>query len=143
MNCSSCGRKICDDNFFCNYCGSKVRNESSKENLNALDGDVEISLEHLLRLQVNLLSEIDRKLENLKTLQKDTLSLQDEINREHYRTKLIDVTIPFWSMVEFMVKWSIAAIPAGIILFVFGLVLWAIFGTMLADFVYRVVNGVW
>ena len=34
-----------------------------------------------------------------------------------------DIHMPFWSMVWFMVKWSIAAIPAIIILFVIGAVL--------------------
>src|SRR5690625_2279495 len=29
---------------------------------------------------------------------------------------VVDVNMPFWSMVWFMVKWAIAAIPAGIIL---------------------------
>lgn len=37
-----------------------------------------------------------------------------------------DIRMPFWSMVTFMVKWSIAAIPAIIILFVIGLILAAV-----------------
>lgn len=32
-----------------------------------------------------------------------------------------DIHMPFWSMVGFMVKWAIAAIPAMIILIVIGL----------------------
>jgi hypothetical protein len=39
---------------------------------------------------------------------------------------VVDVKMPFWSMVIFMVKWSIAAIPAIIIL--------ALVGAMLAGF---------
>lgn len=34
---------------------------------------------------------------------------------------VVDVKIPFWSMVVLLVKWAIAAIPAVIILFVLGL----------------------
>jgi len=33
---------------------------------------------------------------------------------------VIDVKIPFWSMVVLLVKWAIAAIPAVIILFAIG-----------------------
>ena len=45
---------------------------------------------------------------------------------------VIDVKIPFWSMVVLMVKWAIAAVPALIILLIIGavtsLVLAAVFG---------------
>ena len=33
---------------------------------------------------------------------------------------VVDVKMPFWSMVSFMVKWAIASIPALIILFMLG-----------------------
>jgi hypothetical protein len=36
---------------------------------------------------------------------------------------VVDIKMPFWSMVVFMVKWAIAAIPAMIILFVIGAIL--------------------
>jgi hypothetical protein len=35
-----------------------------------------------------------------------------------------DVQIPFLSMVNFMVKWTLASIPALLILFVIGLICW-------------------
>jgi hypothetical protein len=35
---------------------------------------------------------------------------------------ITDIKMPFWSMVGFMVKWAIAAIPAFIILVVLGVV---------------------
>lgn len=41
-----------------------------------------------------------------------------------------NISMPFWSMVGFMVKWSIASIPAFIILFVIFVVLSAVFGAM-------------
>ena len=42
------------------------------------------------------------------------------------RVVVTDVDMPFGSMVRFMVKWSIAAIPALLILLVIGSVLWGI-----------------
>lgn len=43
------------------------------------------------------------------------------------RVVVTDIRMPFWSMVRFMVKWAIAAIPALIILAVIGAVLSALF----------------
>ena len=47
-------------------------------------------------------------------------------------TKIIvaDIKMPFISMVIFMVKWAIAAIPAIIILFILGTILSGIFGSL-------------
>jgi hypothetical protein len=46
---------------------------------------------------------------------------------------VVDVKMPFMSMVVFMVKWAIASIPAIIIIFVFGIILGGIFrGFLLA-----------
>ncbi|MCH7959894.1 MAG: hypothetical protein IID08_07175 [Candidatus Hydrogenedentes bacterium] len=36
---------------------------------------------------------------------------------------VVDVQMPFWSMVTFMVTWSVATIPAMVILFFAGLFL--------------------
>lgn len=33
---------------------------------------------------------------------------------------VVDIKMPFWSMIKFMLKWAIASIPAVFILFVFG-----------------------
>ena len=41
---------------------------------------------------------------------------------------VVDVSIPFWSMVVFMVKWSIASIPAFLILIIIGIVFAGVFG---------------
>ena len=43
-----------------------------------------------------------------------------------------DIEMNFWSMVAFMVKWSIAAIPAFIVLFLVAFVLAAFFRAMLS-----------
>ena len=44
-----------------------------------------------------------------------------------------DIDMPFWSMVSFMVKWSIAAIPALIILALFGSLLLAFISGFSSD----------
>ncbi|MFA5902829.1 MAG: hypothetical protein WC836_02770 [Desulfobacula sp.] len=38
-----------------------------------------------------------------------------------------DIQMPFGSMVVFMIKWAIAAIPAAIILFILGAILTGVF----------------
>lgn len=41
---------------------------------------------------------------------------------------IVDIKMPFWSIVVFMVKASLASIPALIILYIIFLILFAIFG---------------
>ena len=41
---------------------------------------------------------------------------------------VVDIKMPFWSMVVFMVKWAIASIPAIIILVVLGAMLAGLLG---------------
>lgn len=43
---------------------------------------------------------------------------------------VVDIRMPFWSMVTFMIKWAIAAIPAVIILFLLGALLAGVVGGM-------------
>ena len=47
------------------------------------------------------------------------------------QVSIVDIRIPFWSMVVFMVKASLASIPALIILYVIFLFFAAIFGGIL------------
>ena len=42
-------------------------------------------------------------------------------NIEKQQVVVADVNMPFWSMVVFMVKWAIAAVPAFFILFLAGM----------------------
>lgn len=49
-------------------------------------------------------------------------------NNNSNQVSIIDVNIPFWSMVTFMVKAAIAAIPAFIILSIIGSILFATLG---------------
>lgn len=53
----------------------------------------------------------------------------DEENRQN--VVVTDIHMPFLSMVAFMVKWAIAAIPAFIILTVIGVFTWAMLGGFL------------
>ncbi len=41
-----------------------------------------------------------------------------------------DIKMSFWSMVVFMVKWTIAAIPAGIILFLILAAIYIVLGAL-------------
>ncbi len=50
--------------------------------------------------------------------------LDDE---ERQKVIITDIHMPFMSMVAFMVKWAIAAIPAFIILWALSAVLWRVF----------------
>ena len=51
------------------------------------------------------------------------------MNTEPNHVVVTNIQMPFLSMVWFMVKWSIAAIPAAIILFFLLVILFAVFGT--------------
>lgn len=44
---------------------------------------------------------------------------------------VVDIKMPFWSMVVFMVKWTIAAIPAILILVMLGVMIVAFLGGLL------------
>jgi hypothetical protein len=46
------------------------------------------------------------------------------------RVVVTDIRMPFWSMVVFMVKWAIAAIPALIILMIFWALIMGLVGGM-------------
>ena len=49
-------------------------------------------------------------------------------NQNTNQVTIVDIKMPFWSMVVFMVKAAIAAIPAFIILSVIGAIMMAVFG---------------
>ena len=53
------------------------------------------------------------------------LELRETKNRDEVR--IVDISIPFWSMVSFMVKWAVATIPALGILAVIGIFLYDLF----------------
>jgi hypothetical protein len=51
-------------------------------------------------------------------------------NDNSTRVVVTDIRMPFWSMVVFMVKWAIAAIPAMLILIIFWFIIMALFSGM-------------
>jgi|GWRWMinimDraft_11_1066019.scaffolds.fasta_scaffold91976_1 hypothetical protein len=53
----------------------------------------------------------------------------DDTNKQ--TVVVTDIRMPFFSMVIFMVKWAIAAIPALCILIVFGVLTWGMLGGLL------------
>lgn len=55
--------------------------------------------------------------------------MADETNKQ--AVVVTDIRMPFFSMVIFMVKWAIAAIPALCVLIVFGILTWAMLGGLL------------
>ena len=62
----------------------------------------------------------------------------EESVEEHIDNNVVvtDIRMSFGSMVRFMVKWAIAAIPAAIILFLIASILWAVFGALLLSMAY-------
>jgi hypothetical protein len=52
------------------------------------------------------------------------------VDTQNSEVVVVDVRMPFWSMVVFMVKWSIAAIPAIIILVVLVAIIAGVLGGM-------------
>lgn len=53
------------------------------------------------------------------------------MNEDKQEVIIKDIKMPLISMIVFMVKWSIAAIPALLILFVFGALFWAVLARMI------------
>jgi ABC-type bacteriocin/lantibiotic exporter with double-glycine peptidase domain len=42
--------------------------------------------------------------------------METNTNTNHLKVSVVDIKMPFWSMVIFMIKWTLASIPAFIIL---------------------------
>jgi uncharacterized membrane protein (DUF4010 family) len=64
----------------------------------------------------------------------DRRPLADNAAQDISRVAIVDVHMPFWSMVIFLVKVSIASIPAMIILYLIGMLLSIIFGGIFSSF---------
>ena len=89
----------------------------------------------LLRDQVRLLNEINQSLAELQKLQqqmRESIAGLYELNRDETALDsgvvVRDIHMPFLSMVGFIIKWSIASIPALIVLGLLGAVIWAVLG---------------
>ena len=55
--------------------------------------------------------------------------MSSETGQTPQRVTVVDLDMPFGSMVGFMVKWAVATIPALLILFVTGVILTIVFQT--------------
>jgi len=58
--------------------------------------------------------------------------MSDQSSALPYRIVLADIDIPFWRMVTIILKWSLASIPAVIILMIILSVVGAMFGGLFA-----------
>ena len=68
----------------------------------------------------------DERVESVQLTESDLLPTNTIPPSAVNKVIITDVKIPFWSMVILMVKWSIAAIPAFIILSILGSILFGI-----------------
>jgi hypothetical protein len=68
-----------------------------------------------------------------------SIIVEDDPNSitDRARVKVVDIDMPFGSMVVFMVKWSLASIPAFIILTIFFSVLFGILEAMFSGIITR------
>ena len=94
----------------------------------------------LLQDQVTALQEIRESLTAISENQVKILeslaglkTYNEQLLDEDVTVAVADFDMPFGSMISFMIKWSIAAIPAAIILLVLGALVWTILGGVLSD----------
>ncbi len=71
-------------------------------------------------------------IEQLQKIHAELKLIRQSIPDSNLKIKNLD--IPFYSMVVFMIKWTIAAIPAMVILLILFLFLFAVFGEVLENF---------
>lgn len=93
----------------------------------------------LLHEQVTVLQEIQQSLYAINQNQIKILeslaglkAYNERLQNEKVGVTVADVNMSFGSMISFMVKWSIAAIPAAITLLVLGALVWIILGGVLS-----------
>lgn len=106
--CPKCGAKNLNSNKSCDKCGTIIEGISSQENKTAISNS----------------SVIEKQLSSLA----DSISQIERNTRCNASISISDINMPFGSMVAFMIKWSIATIPAAIILLIIGLIVTAAFG---------------
>ena len=84
------------------------------------------------------ISTLPTRSDTMQILSAEIRSTKVPLSRHPQSVSVTDIDMPFWSMVGFMIKWSIAAIPAAILLSViFGLLFLlatVLFGGLLAGF---------
>ena len=70
----------------------------------------------------------DRKMTYYDYKQMESSLSQDTTDSDNQSVTITDIKMPFLSMVEFMVMWALASIPAFIILFIIGFFVAGILG---------------
>jgi len=98
--CPKCNTRNLNDSKNCDSCGAVLDNQKNIKNENWNDTEI------------------------LKELKKITskISTLNSVTEANKNISILDIKMSFLSMVIFIIKWAIAAIPAMIILFIIGLV---------------------
>ena len=106
----------------CKKCGEKNTIPENAEGIS----DAEIKSEHTIS---DAFDDGNNKQSDSKTIE---VSTHKGNSTQFQPVTIEDIKMPFGSMVQFMVKWAIASIPAFIILFLFGMMVMGVFGVGIA-----------
>jgi len=106
----------------CKKCGEKNTIPENAEGIS----DAEIKSEHTIS---DAFDDGNNKQSDSKTIE---VSTHKGNSTQFQPVTIEDIKMPFGSMVEFMVKWAIASIPAFIILFLIGMMVMGVFGVGIA-----------
>jgi hypothetical protein len=120
--CNNCGQVNSVIETACIYCKSEnsLKNSETKDYLNSA-----------FKLKKGAYQPHKAKEKRTYPIDSPDYHIPEEIILDTYQSKIIDIKIPFWSMVVFMVKASIASIPAFIILFVISSIALSLMGLSL------------
>ena len=106
----------------CKKCGEKNTIPENAEGIS----DAEIKSEHTIS---DAFDDGNNKQSDSKTIE---VSTHKGNSTQFQPVTIEDIKMPFGSMVQFMVKWAIASIPAFIILFLIGMIVMGVFGVGIA-----------
>ena len=106
----------------CKKCGEKNTIPENAEGIS----DAEIKSEHTIS---DAFDDGNNKQSDSKTIE---VSTHQGNSTQFQPVTIEDIKMPFGSMVQFMVKWAIASIPAFIILFLIGMMVMGVFGVGIA-----------
>ena len=106
----------------CKKCGEKNTIPENAEGIS----ESEIKSEHTIS---DAFDDGNNKQSDSKTIE---VSTHKGNSTQFQPVTIEDIKMPFGSMVQFMVKWAIASIPAFIILFLIGMMVMGVFGVGIA-----------
>ena len=84
----------------------------------------------LIRETLATMSQAENTQDNVSITSQSSTTLRTQSTGNSGEVVITDIHMPFFSMVGFMIKWAIAAIPAFIILYIIGFIFSAIFGSL-------------